>query len=282
MYFPVAGIDLNPLIPVLVGFAASVILGQVGLTGGIATLPFMVSVLNFTSPSVSSTNLIYNITTPVGSIYSYRREKRMLWHLGLLAGFGGVFGSLIGPRIRVGLLADVLRFKAFFGAFLALIGLYLFLKRQAEIRVGKVEKSTGLFSKEGFTFSDTIYAYHPGLVIIGGMFAGIISTTFGIGTGFFLVPFYTTVLKLPIYAVAGAALLSTLIISVSGIVVYYSLDTGASTAPDVTLGLLLGIGGILGGSVSAKVQSRVSSKFLHKLLGAALFLWAMAFLKQGL
>ncbi|MFQ5800481.1 MAG: sulfite exporter TauE/SafE family protein [Candidatus Hydrothermarchaeales archaeon] len=261
---------------------ASVILGQVGLTGSIGTLPFMVTVLNFTSPSVSSTNLIYNITTPFGSIYSYRREKRMLWRLGILAGLGGIFGALLGPMIRIGPLGDIAKFKVLFGILLGLVGLRLFLKKHAEIRVGRVETSTGSLSKQGFTFSDTFYAYHTGLVLFGGLVAGIISTTFGIGTGFFLVPFYTTVLKLPIYAVAGAALLSTLIISVAGIVVYYSFDTGVSTAPDVTLGLLLGVGGILGGFVSAKVQKHMSSNFLHKLLGATLFLWALAYLRHGL
>jgi uncharacterized membrane protein YfcA len=281
MYFPVAGIELNPLVPVLVGAAASLIFGQVGLTGGIVTLPFMVSVLNFITPSVSATNLIYNIMTPFGSTYSYKREGRMLWRLGFIAGAGGVLGSVIGPQIRVGPLSDIILFKALFGILLASIGLRLFIKRHAEIRVGTVDKTLGTLWRQEFTFSGETYSFLTIPVFIAGTFAGSISTTFGIGTGFLLVPFYTIVLRLPIYAVASSALLSTLIISSTGTIVYSSLNTTVSTAPDLRLGILLGIGGIIGGFVSAKLQRCMSIRTLHKILGAALFLWAMVYLKQG-
>jgi uncharacterized membrane protein YfcA len=281
MYFPVAGIELNPFVPVFVGAVASLIFGQVGLTGGIVTLPFMVSVLNFITPSVSATNLVYNIMTPFGSTYSYKREGRMLWRLGLIAGAGGVLGSVIGPRIRVGPLNDIILFKAFFGILLALIGLRLFIKRHADIKVGMVEKTSGTLWQQEFTFSGKSYSFSPIPVFLAGTVAGSLSTTFGIGTGFLLVPFYTTVLRLPIYAVASSALLSTLIISFAGTVVYSSLNTAVSTAPDLRLGILLGIGGVIGGFVSAKFQRRMSIMTLHKILGGALFLWAMVYLKQG-
>lgn len=281
MYFPVAGVELNPLVPVLVGVIASLIFGQVGLTGGIATLPFMMSVLNFTSPSVSSTNLLFVLISPFGSVYSYWKEKRMLWHLGVVAGLGGVLGSFFGPMIRVGPLGDITKFKVLFGVLLGLVGLRLLLKKHMEIGIGRIERSTGSLSRQDFIFSDNSYAYPPVFVFFGGVIAGTISTTFGLGTGFILVPFYTTVLRLPIYAVAGSALLSTLIISTAGAVVYSSLSTSISTVPDVRLGLLLGVGGVLGGFMSAKVQRRVSSNTLHKALGATLFLWAMTYLRHG-
>ncbi|GBE17876.1 sulfite exporter TauE/SafE [archaeon BMS3Abin16] len=281
MYFPQAGLELNPLIPVFVGAAFSLVFGQVGLTGSIGTLPFMVSILNFTSPSVSATNLIYNVLTPLGSVYSYRAEKRALWRLGLIAGAGGIIGSLVGPRIRVGLLADITLFKTLFGVLLILLGIRLTFKRYSEIRVGKIEKTTGTIRHHEFTFSDETYSFQTAPVLFAGILAGTISTTFGIGTGFLLVPFYTTILRLPIYAVAGSALLSTFIISSAGTISYATLNTGALSAPDIRLGLLLGMGGIVGGFVSAKIQRRMSSNTLHRFLGAALIFWSLAYLKQG-
>src|SRR3972149_2345516 len=213
MYFPVADVELNPIIPVLVGTAVALVLNQVGLTGGIATLPFMMSVLGFTTPSVVSTNLIFILISPLGSLYSYWRESRMLWRLGFLAGAGGILGSFLGPLIRVGTLNDAFRFKTVFGVLLAFIGVELFLKRPRDIKVGKVERSEGSLFKHSFLFSGTTYTYPTVHVFIAGTAAGALSTTFGIGTGFLLIPFYTTILGLPLYAVASSALLSTLVIS---------------------------------------------------------------------
>jgi uncharacterized membrane protein YfcA len=281
MYFPVAGVELNPLIPVILGALVSLILGQVGLTGGIATLPFMMSVLGFTSPSVSSTNLIFVLMAPLGSVYSYWKEKRMLWRLSLMAAAGGIVGSLLGPLIRVGFLTDITRFKVLFGFLLGFIGMRLFFKRQRDIKVGKLEKTGGSLFHQEFIFSGNLYSFSPIPIFIAGLLSGAISTTFGIGTGFLLVPFYTTVLRLPIYAVASSALLSTLFISAAGTGFYAFLNLGISTTPDLRLGLLLGFGGILGGFVSAKVQRRVSTMNLHRILGATLIIWAFVYLQQG-
>ncbi|RMF91695.1 MAG: sulfite exporter TauE/SafE family protein [Methanobacteriota archaeon] len=282
VYFPVAGIELNPLIPVAVGFTLSMLFGQVGLTGSVALLPFMISVLGFTSPAVSSTSLIYNITTPLGGIYSYQRERRMPWRIGLLAASGGVIGALIGPRIRITLLADIGPFKFFFGALLALIALRLFLKAPLHSAPGVVEASKGSLTRASFSFSNTTYTYPPPLVAAAGFTAGIISTTFGIGTGFFLVPFYTALLGLPIYAVAGPALFSTLVISTAGTVVYATLNSGGLASPDPLLGLLFGTGGVIGGFLSARIQMRIRPHLLQKALGIFLLLWALAYLIQGL
>ncbi len=281
MYFAVAGVELNPLIPVLAGAAMSVLLGQVGLTGGIVTLPFMVSVLNFTSPSVNSTNLVYVLTSTIGSIASYRREQRLVWRLGILAGLGGIAGSLIGPTMRVGPFSDPLRFKTLFGFLMGFIALRLLLRTPKSIKVGKVERTEGSLLTHDFVFSGTTYTYPTMHVLAASALAGTVSTFFGIGTGVLLVPFYTTVLKLPIYAVAGSALLSTLIISGAGTVVYASLETSVSTAPDISLGLLLGLGGIIGGFASAKIQPYIPASLLQRLLGVSLMAWAALYLRHG-
>ena len=282
MYFPVAGVELNPIIPLIVGAISALIFSQVGLTGSIATLPFMMSVLNFTSPSVSSTNLIYNILTPIGGIYSYKKEKRLLWRLGVTTGIGGVMGALIGPSIRTTILLDSIKFKAVFGLILIFVGIRLVKHRQAHIEVGHVEDTSRNFLNQRFNFSKKTYSYNAIQLLIAGFLVGILSTTIGIGTGFLLVPFYTTILKLPIYAVTGAAIISTLIISTMGIIVYYSLNNGGATSPDIYLGLLIGVGGLIGGLFSAKIQPRFSSNFLHKFLGTILLLWAAAYLFQSL
>ena len=61
MYFPLSGIETNPLVPVLVAFIISFFTSMGGISGAFLLLPFQVSVLGFNTPAVSSTNLLYNL-----------------------------------------------------------------------------------------------------------------------------------------------------------------------------------------------------------------------------
>jgi uncharacterized membrane protein YfcA len=61
MLFPVSGVETYAFIPPLIAFVISFFCSMGGVSGAFLLLPFQMSVLNFTSPSVSSTNLIYNI-----------------------------------------------------------------------------------------------------------------------------------------------------------------------------------------------------------------------------
>ena len=71
MVFPTSGVEVNPLIPLLVAFLVSALTTPAGVSGAFLLLPFQVSVLGFTSPAVSPTNLIYNIIATPGGVYRY-------------------------------------------------------------------------------------------------------------------------------------------------------------------------------------------------------------------
>ncbi|MEA3279385.1 MAG: sulfite exporter TauE/SafE family protein, partial [Thermodesulfobacteriota bacterium] len=60
MYFEVSGIHVFPLFPFAVAFVVSFFTSMGGISGAFLLLPFQVSVLGFTSPAVSPTNLVYN------------------------------------------------------------------------------------------------------------------------------------------------------------------------------------------------------------------------------
>ena len=66
MYFSGPGVEVNPLLPLLVAFLVSALTAPAGVTCAFLLLPFQVSVLGFTSPAVSPTNLIYNIIAAPG------------------------------------------------------------------------------------------------------------------------------------------------------------------------------------------------------------------------
>ena len=108
----------------------------------------------------------------------------------------------------------------------------------------------------------------PGMFLLAFL-VGIVGGTYGIGGGAIIAPFCVTVFRLPVYTVAGAALLGTFLTSIAG-VFFYSVvpaDPGVSTAPDWLLGLSFGVGGFIGMYCGARLQKFLPQKFIKLVLG---------------
>src|SRR5512143_2534645 len=111
MYFPVSGVEVSPLIPLVVSFIVSFFTSMGGISGAFLLLPFQMSVLGFTSPAVSSTNLVFNIVAIPSGVYRYIREGRMAWPLAWIVIAGTLPGVFIGYYLRVLYLPDPRTFK---------------------------------------------------------------------------------------------------------------------------------------------------------------------------
>jgi uncharacterized membrane protein YfcA len=81
MIFPVSGVEVNPIVPFAVALIVSFFTSMGGVSGAFLLLPFQVSFLNYTAPSVSATNHVFNIVAIPSGVYRYIREGRMLWPL---------------------------------------------------------------------------------------------------------------------------------------------------------------------------------------------------------
>lgn len=125
MYFPVAGIEVSPWVPPVVAFCVSFCTSMGGVSGAFLLLPFQMSVLGYTSPSVSATNQVFNIVAIPSGVYRYIREKRMVWPLTLATAVGTLPGVFLGAIIRVKYLPDPKSFKLFAACVLGYIGLRL-------------------------------------------------------------------------------------------------------------------------------------------------------------
>ncbi len=308
MYFEISGIETNPLIPIVVGYLCALFLSWVGLTGAFLTLPFMISYYNYTSPSVSATNLAVNLIAPIGGIYAYLKEKRMAWALGFITGAGAVLGSLIGAYVRIYYFYKPEPFKALVGFIMIFLGLRLFyettekalakkrkqkeimkkfLERVKKLKEGGKKIAAGLdreayyktikfgIREVRFMFWGEEFRYNPLVLLIVGTAIGALGALIGVGGAFLLAPYLTSVVGLPIYVVAGATLLFTYMTSVSG-VVFYSLIK--NTQPDWLLGILFGIGAMLGGYTSARLQKFMPEKHLKYILGSVLIIWGLKYI----
>ena len=122
MYFPLSGVTVDPWLPPLVAFVISFFTSMGGISGAFLLLPFQMSVLHYTHPSVSSTNQLYNIVAIPPGVYRYWREGRMLWPLTWTVVLGTLPGVLIGALVRVNGLRDPKNFKLFAAVVLLYIG----------------------------------------------------------------------------------------------------------------------------------------------------------------
>ncbi len=139
MHFPVSGVGTWVLLPPLVAFIVSTITSMGGVSGAFLLLPFQVSCLHFTTPSVSSTNFVYNIVAIPSGVYRYLKEGRMAWPLTWVVIVGTLPGVFIGYYLRVLYLPDPRAFKLFVGCVLLYIGVRLLYEMTARSQRGKKE-----------------------------------------------------------------------------------------------------------------------------------------------
>lgn len=313
MHFPVSGVDVFPPIPFLVAFVVSFFTSMGGVSGAFLLLPFQVSVLGFTSPAVSPTNLVYNIVAIPSGVYRYIKEGRMAWPLAWVIIVGTLPGVFIGAILRIKYLPDPKNFKFFVGCVLLYIGVRLlydltkkaaakkmktkvleerFKERSSLIRKGQTPDAGQEAAIKTIKFSFTNYTYefygetfsfNTIILFMLTFVVGIIGGTYGIGGGAIIAPFLMAIFGLPVYTIAGAALLGTFLTSIAGVIFYTIIapmyaHTGLSIAPDWMLGALFGAGGFLGMYCGARVQKYMPAKTIKLILGLIIFLLALRYI----
>jgi uncharacterized membrane protein YfcA len=125
MFFEVSGLTVPIWLPPLVAFAISFFTSMVGVSGAFPLQPFQMSVLGYVSPSVSATNLVFNLVAIPSGVWRYAREGRMDWPLARIIALGTLPGLLAGWWIRVHWLPDPEAFRFFVGLVLAWLAIRL-------------------------------------------------------------------------------------------------------------------------------------------------------------
>lgn len=303
MFFPTAGIETAPWIPPAVAFVISFFTSMGGVSGAFLLLPFQMTFLGYVHPSVSATNQLFNVVAIPGGVYRYIKEGRMVWPLTWIVVAGTLPGVFLGALVRVVWLPDPKHFKLFAACVLLYIGGKLIrelLGKQAG-QGGKTEsekrfqemirnrRQSGSFQTEQsvvrvtrFNLKRLGYTFHGESfdVSFWGLFSlsfivGIVGGIYGIGGGAIIAPFLVTFFGLPVYTVAGAALMGTFVTSVAGVAFYQAIAPfypDMSVAPDWTLGFLFGLGGLAGMYLGARCQKFVpASKIKWMLAGIIVF-----------
>ena len=287
MYFSASGIETAFFVPSLAAFCISALTSTSGVSGAFLLLPFQISVLGCTSPSVSATNQFYNIIATPGGVWRFYREGRLLAPLALLTVLGSLPGVAFGAIIRLRWLADINRFKLF----AAFVLLYLAWRLTKDLLTDKSNESAPGAAKVtvlesnlrrgSFIFQGNTYSYNVPQVLCLTMAIGIIGGIYGIGGGAILAPFLISIFKLPVYVVAGSTLLCTLATSIGGMASYMLLAPyypALEVSPDFKLGLALGLGGLLGMYCGARLQKYLPPRQIKIILCLIIVGTALAWL----
>ncbi len=250
--------------------------------------------------SVKVHNLMAVILAPIIAVPRYMKERRVALPLALCVGAGIVFGALIGPAIPMSLSA----YKFWFGVVTFVIGLRLFYETTDRYMQGKKKlqavnkafaekmeemkttKNWDEFAAQGFamnkftigemrfTFWGQEFIVSPIVAALGGFFIAIIGSMFGLGGGFMLVPFLSSVFVLPMFICSSTSITVVLINSLVGAAGY--LARGA-IIDWLYIGIFL-VGVFVGSLVGPPSQKYYKEKYLRAFLAIVLLLLGLRFM----
>jgi uncharacterized membrane protein YfcA len=302
---------MNPLVVLIGAFLIGCMFVIVGAAGGLFTAAFQITVIGTNgmvgvnaANAVKPTNLFLTLCSPITGVYTYLKEGRLAWPVALFFVAGILLGAFwIGPTYSAKYL-PMKAYKFYLGFFCLILFIKLWLestkksiekkkaikaivqKFNAEVKkakeegrkaeLGKVELQSGWSpTKIEFNFWGESFKANPVALFFGGIVIGCVASAFGVGGGFMLVPFMTTVMGYPMYLAVPISLCGTFGTSIGGIARY--MMNGYQ--PDWIMAALIAVGAIAGGKVGPMIQKKLPEIFLKRALALILFIVFMKYTK---
>ena len=249
----------------LIGLVSALLIAAVttpaGVSGAVFLLPVQLSVLDVPNPAVTPTNLLFNVVGTPGALLRYRRHGQLDPQLTRRLIAGTLPGVVAGSAVHVYFAAGPRTFRVLAAAVLLPLGVWLIRRRRPPAA------PTRTIPPRGITALSLVVGFVGGIYGIGG---GSILAPVLVGSG------------LPVTTVAPAALASTFFTSLAGAVTYavLALTTSGAIAPNWSLGITCGVGGLIGGYLGARLQGHFDERALRTLLGTLAIALAVAYLAQ--
>jgi uncharacterized membrane protein YfcA len=263
----VLGVGWTEVVAVAAAFVIAVLATPAGISGAVLLLPFQVSVLGTPSPAVTPTNLLYNVVATPGALYRYWRQGQTGGRLALVLIAGTLPGVIAGSIIRVELLPSAHVFDFVVAAVLLPLGMWLALSSPARAE-GEVR---------------TVRALPPPALILLAVVVGCVGGIYGIGGGSTLAPVLIGTGRPP-REVAPAALASTFVTSIAGVITFLILSVHhhGTVAPDWPTGIALGVGGLAGAYTGARIQRHLPDTVIRRVMGVLVVAIGARYLWSGL
>ncbi|MGE4424550.1 MAG: sulfite exporter TauE/SafE family protein [Pseudodesulfovibrio sp.] len=224
------------------------------------------------------------------SSFNYWKAGRLVLPLGIALAIGSVSGSWLVPWLTAGKIS-LKAYIGYFGLFVLFLGCYLFYettpkgqesKKAAKKAAEAFQKSVKEQQKGGtvdmtemgvkvqkftptaceFTFFGVEFSFNPLIPVVGGFFISALASFLGVGGGFLLVPFLTSVAGLPMYLVAGTSAMAVFVGMVNSIASYMILR---STPVEWSLIGAELVGIVIGSIIGPKTSKYIPDIWLKRL-----------------
>lgn len=236
---------------------------------------FQKSPLNKTlTDSIRMSNQLLALLSGVITSATYIAQRRVVLPLAVALGLGSVLGSYLSASLSAGKVSFA-AYQGYFGAFVLLLGAYLYYEttpaglarkqkaraasaafeeaakrlrcgESVDLRCNGVSIVSFSLKRIEFTFFGVQFGFNPFLPMLGGLVISAVAAFLGVGGGFMLVPFLTSVTGLPMHLAAGTSALAIVISMVTSLATFFSMGAtvdwgllGAEMA-GVVAGSLLG------------------------------------------
>jgi hypothetical protein len=229
-------------------------------------------------------------TSAATGSYNYYKMGRLVLPLGLALAVGSVAGSYLVPWLTAGKIS-LKAYLGYFGIFVLFLGCYLFyqttptgqnknkkakeaakafqnsVKKQrdgAKIDESELGVKIKAFSptKAVFTFYGVEFSFNPVIPVVGGFLIAGLASFLGVGGGFLLVPFLTSVAGLPMYLVAGTSALTVFVGMVISISTYMVVKGTPVFWPLIGVELL---GVLVGSMIGPRTSKYIPDVWLKRL-----------------
>jgi len=282
IYLPVAGLSVNALVIIALGFVVGLFTGMIGVGGGFLTTPILI--FYGIPPPVAVASATTQITgTSVSGVLAHRRRKGVDYRMGAVIIVGGLLGALAG-----GALFRLLQDSGQIDTVIALLYVVLLgsigglMAREAATALQIVKPREG---KRPPRRHNPVIAmlpmrwrfYQSGLYIsplaplLLGFVAGMLTVLLGVGGGFILIPAMIYLLGMSAQVVVGTSLLQILFVTAATTLIHAT----TTKSVDIVLAVLLLLGSVVGAQFGARLAQKAKPELLRMFL--AIIILAVAF-----
>ena len=240
------------------------------------------------------------------SSFNYFRAGRLVLPLGISLAVGSVAGSWLVPILTAGKIS-LKAYIGYFGLFVLFLGFYLLWettpagqkhkksakeaakafqdsvkKQQAGEKIDlaaqgvKLKKFT--LARCEFTFFGVDFHFNPLIPVVGGFVIASLASFLGVGGGFMLVPFLTSVAGLPMYLVAGTSALAVFVGMINSIA-SYMLAKGTTVEWSLVGVELVGI--VIGSLIGPRTSKYIPDIWLKRIFVILAFYVGIRYASKG-